>query len=483
MAKEFFRISKTILTESTIHGIPSFIRTDRLVLKLMWLFFFTASSGFCFYLIVRSINEYLMYDVVTQIRVLYEFPAVFPTVYICSKTPIANNNSIEFTKNFLDQIGIVDPFNTPVFSKFTLQDKMYFLNYFSLTHIQSQNKDVLRNLSLKYDEMFLSCYFNSVPCNEANFTWSYFEIYGACFIFNSNKNDLQKIYKDGPLNGLILELIVPKVVSPYSFATSKGINIYIANISNILSIPQGVNIKTGTETNIVVNREFTRKLEKPFSECIADLESTGSLFYKIITEMGTDYSQQKCVDLCFQTLLVKICACISSSSQIQLPGYPKCTNLSQISCAGTQYTSFYSTKSKDLNDCLLECPLECETSSYPLTLSMADYPTEAYAELLVNFTNISSYLSNQMEPLTYDTLRNQILKLNIFYDELKYTSIGETEKTSFIDLLAGIGGTLGLCIGMSFLSFIELVELLLEMAFIGFETYKCRVKQIKTSQK
>ena len=49
---------------------------------------------------------------------------------------------------------------------------------------------------------------------------------------------------------------------------------------------------------------------------------------------------------------------------------------------------------------------------------------------------------------------------------MKYISIEEIEKTSFLDLVSGIGGTLGLFIGMSFLSFFELFDVLIETAII-----------------
>lgn len=49
---------------------------------------------------------------------------------------------------------------------------------------------------------------------------------------------------------------------------------------------------------------------------------------------------------------------------------------------------------------------------------------------------------------------------------MKYTSIEELEKMSFVDLVSAVGGTLGLFIGMSFLSFFEILDVIIEIVFI-----------------
>ena len=49
----------------------------------------------------------------------------------------------------------------------------------------------------------------------------------------------------------------------------------------------------------------------------------------------------------------------------------------------------------------------------------------------------------------------------MYYNDLKYTKITELQKTKIVDLIANAGGILGLFIGISFLSFIEILEFLL----------------------
>ena len=57
-----------------------------------------------------------------------------------------------------------------------------------------------------------------------------------------------------------------------------------------------------------------------------------------------------------------------------------------------------------------------------------------------------------------------ILKLNINYQELAYTLVEESQKTTWLDLLSNVGGTLWLFTGFSFLSLFEFFEIIFEIA-------------------
>lgn len=51
----------------------------------------------------------------------------------------------------------------------------------------------------------------------------------------------------------------------------------------------------------------------------------------------------------------------------------------------------------------------------------------------------------------------------VYYKDLGYQQYDEVEKTTLPDLVANIGGLLGLFLGMSFLSFVELFDILLQI--------------------
>ncbi len=57
----------------------------------------------------------------------------------------------------------------------------------------------------------------------------------------------------------------------------------------------------------------------------------------------------------------------------------------------------------------------------------------------------------------------------MYYETLNYEVLDEIETINIINLFAEIGGMLGLFLGMSCLSFIEVFELLLEIIIMIFK--------------
>lgn len=97
---------------------------------------------------------------------------------------------------------------------------------------------------------------------------------------------------------------------------------------------------------------------------------------------------------------------------------------------------------------------------------MVDFPTRAYANQLVNHSNLLANFYPNVSQVTYEQLKNHLIALDIYYSDMKYTLIEEIEKTKFLDLVSGVGGTLGLFIGMSFLSFFEIFDVIIELAYV-----------------
>ena len=69
---------------------------------------------------------------------------------------------------------------------------------------------------------------------------------------------------------------------------------------------------------------------------------------------------------------------------------------------------------------------------------------------------------------TYEDVQKSYYSMAIFYKDMKYTLISEDENYVLADLVSNIGGILGVFIGISFLSFIEIFEILFEILSIIF---------------
>ena len=70
-----------------------------LVVQFIWLLILLGSTGATFFLIDKSIMDYLKYDVVTQIQIVNEIPTPFPTITFCDNNPFSSKKAEEFMQN------------------------------------------------------------------------------------------------------------------------------------------------------------------------------------------------------------------------------------------------------------------------------------------------------------------------------------------------------------------------------------------------
>jgi hypothetical protein len=91
------------------------------------------------------------------------------------------------------------------------------------------------------------------------------------------------------------------------------------------------------------------------------------------------------------------------------------------------------------------CPLECDSISYSTTSSFH---------------------------WTESPLKNSTLKFKIYFKELKFIRISQQPQMNISDLISGIGGILGLFLGLSFLSFVEILEFTYQIVYYTFSICK-----------
>ena len=71
---------KEMILESTIHGLPNVLKTEAIHLKIIWICLFLVTFTVSIYMILGNVNDYLNYEVTTNIDLVYEQPVIFPTI-------------------------------------------------------------------------------------------------------------------------------------------------------------------------------------------------------------------------------------------------------------------------------------------------------------------------------------------------------------------------------------------------------------------
>jgi hypothetical protein len=97
------------------HGIIGIYKNKAYFFKLMWLILFLGSSAFCFYLIVKSIDSYLKFEITTKIKITPQVPINFPIVKICDINRYSTEYAKKLFSGFFNSSGLTSPFNISFF--------------------------------------------------------------------------------------------------------------------------------------------------------------------------------------------------------------------------------------------------------------------------------------------------------------------------------------------------------------------------------
>jgi hypothetical protein len=384
--KEYLNSSKEILLSSTsLQFLVNPIRTKRLLIKLLNIFFILLYMIFSIYLVVSNIIDYLNFETVTSIKTIVEPYSEFPTVTICSN----------------DEVISLDP---PKKIWFNNEDLILenWTNHFDFYNEEKKLGDCFR--------------FNS----------------GFTNITNNSKIPIKKSLRGGEINGLWIDILSFKVSSIY---------ISIQNHTFLSKTIFNRGYYVFSDTNIVFNikRIYDQKLEYPYNDCFRNifdfnLNKTLIQFFKT---KNLQYSQKECFLMCLNLKYIEISGC-NCTVDLDDDLYSKCYDYNSDDNQKC-YMKFMKFLNENYKSCFDYCPLECESMRF---------------EILVS--------SNWAKYDNYNTFN-----IHVFYDELKYTWISQKPKIEFIALISNIGGSLGLFLGTSFISCLELFEILVEFFYIS----------------
>ena len=206
--------------------------------------------------------------------------------------------------------------------------------------------------------------------------------------------------------------------------------------------------------SIAIRRKFTYVREKPYSDCDlrqTNIDSFDSELYRLTFILNNrSYSQTDCYDLCYQRFVIETCNC-SSLEYLMFAGTRACLTLEDARCLWRAEQQF---ARGDIGEqCNPSCPLECSWLSFDLKTSSSFYPSNMYTKMLNKHHKIIARTNSTNN--TNDFLHKNVLRLNLYYDRLNYLVISESPSLLFFDLLATVGGTLGMNFCQSIKSLID----------------------------
>jgi hypothetical protein len=409
--------SRELLEVSTSHGIPNLVRTRSLFILIMWSSFTIISACVGSYYVLNSITNFFKYEIVTKLEIINEKVVQFPAISICA----------------------------------------------------------LPSLNTTLDEIIAKSYFDDVL--QSNFS-NYFEEYadplkGKCFRYNTGTNmqnksyDIQNSTIKGIKNGLRLFLNI-QTPANYDYV-EVALFIHNQSLPPIDYFSRVFWLIPGSFNHFELDRVYHKKLNAPYSNCLNDVNSfqLNKTLIDILHRQNRAYTQDDCFYKCSHLFALQEsnCGCNSSLNDYSWNCITNLYNkqivdIEKGKCV-SEYLKEFRKRFQD-EKCPKYCPLECDSMSYVIN---------SYTEQIALNGNISLNSKIKIDSddfSTYEELKKNYFAIRVYYNELKYTLISEEPKTEIFNFISDIGGILGLFLGISFLSFIEIFEIIFEIMLILF---------------
>ncbi|XP_010781366.1 acid-sensing ion channel 4 isoform X2 [Notothenia coriiceps] len=286
--------------------------------------------------------------------------------------------------------------------------------------------------------------------------------YGKCYTFNGNRTTSRKSKQGGMGNGLEIMLDIqqdeylPIWRETNETSLEAGIRVQIHSQDEPPYIHQlGFGVSPGFQTFVSCQEQRLTYLPQPWGNC----RSTSKEKFP-----GYDtYSISACRLLCETNEVLRVCGC----RMVHMPGTADICPPSKINCVDKALAQLQ----KNTGD---TCPCEtpCNLTRYGKELSMVKIPSKGSAR----------YLSRKYDK-SEDYIRDNFLVLDIFFEALNYETIEQKKAYDVAGLLGDIGGQMGLFIGASILSILEILDYVYEAAESNFLSGLCRGRHTNPDHK
>ncbi|XP_051542570.1 acid-sensing ion channel 1C-like isoform X3 [Myxocyprinus asiaticus] len=434
---------------STLHGMSHIFAYGHMTFRrFLWTLSFMGSLGLLMFVCLDRVYYYFDFPHVTKLDEVAAPNLTFPAITFCNLNEFRFS---KFTKNDLYHVGellallnenyqIANPHLAEPEVLTLLKDKANFANFkpklFNMT-------DFYNRTGHDINEMLLQCTFRGEECFPLNFTTIYTR-YGKCYTFNSglDGNPLLTTLKGGTGNGLEIMLDIqqdeylPVWGDTDETSYEAGIKVQIHSQNEPPFIDQlGFGVAPGFQTFVSCQQQLLQYLPPPWGDC----RST-----PMDSEFFSTYSITACRIDCETRYLLENCNC----RMVHMPGTSTvCTPEQYKDCADPALDFLVE---KDNDYCVCETP--CNMTRYGKELSMVKIPSKASAKYLAKkFNKTEQYIGDN------------ILVLDIFFEALNYEKIEQKKAYEVAGLLGDIGGQMGLFIGASVLTILEIFDYLYEV--------------------
>ncbi|CAD5211340.1 unnamed protein product [Bursaphelenchus okinawaensis] len=324
--------------------------------------------------------------------------------------------------------------------------------------VGEKNESAKVQMSQELNELIMECTFNQKDCDiEKDFNRIHDATFGNCYTFNWNRTRTVTAHRAGANFGL--RVLLYANVSEY-LPTTEAVGFRITVHDKwVVPFPDafGHTAPTGFMSSFGVRMKQFYRISKPHGSCADGGEEAETYVYK-----NYKYSVEGCHRSCTQHKVISTCGCADPSYPIP-ESSTMCKMTDPIARECIKNTTQYMGRLiAEQNVC--DCHQPCSELGYEVSYSAARWPsgTTKLRECQLG------------DDMCMEKYRKNAAMIQIFFEELNFETLTESPAYTWMSCLADLGGMLGLWIGASVVSVLEIVAL----AFYVAQAY---VRQRKKS--
>ncbi|RUS81939.1 hypothetical protein EGW08_010284 [Elysia chlorotica] len=466
---------------TSMHGLPHALGDGTIWRRLFWTALVIGFAVWATYNVIEIIKDYQSRPVLTTVTSAFQSKMPFPAVTFCNLNRVRKSQA---SPELLEDVE----------ANLVLGGVDYVENTLDQA-VRATNPGDQMRLGHQLDNMLVSCYFG-LPVTtvlamtkklsfsdhrkntgrDYSLTWT--KDHGRLPLVAGAELWLGRgcawtTVKPGPKNGLRLDLNIE--ANEYLSSSSVGGIKVLIHDKLEYPFPEdgGLIVGPGFYTSIGIRKTNITRLSQPYGDCIENgLVSSKNLF----SDEGYGYSRNACQKSCFQEYVYRNCSCCESSypcvshalvrstgKAAPSTGIPFC-NISrwvELDCVDRAQLKFQ----ENLLGCVDACPAACTQSTFATSISTGMFPMELSINATVEKLKRSGTVANVTDFNQF--LRQSFLQLEIFYESFILEKVDSEPAYTWNKLLGDIGGQVGLLLGFSILTAVELLELLVVDIGVG----------------